>query len=119
MFAEHANELSAYGINYIEALDRFDGDEAFFERLMTRFAEENSCAALHLALFTDDAGSVYRAAHALKGVAGTLCCSELYACASRVADSARAGDLATSAAGLNDLDQAYDRVLKAIRRFAG
>ena len=84
--------LCAYGVDYHDAMRRFDGNEALYRRLAGKFADDPHFPALERALAADDTETALREAHSLKGVAGNLSFRTLYAHACAITDALRAGD---------------------------
>jgi len=59
------------GSNYDETIGRL-GSEAFLQRLIGKFKEDNNMDLLDKALLAKDAEAAFRAAHTLKGIALNL-----------------------------------------------
>ena len=76
--AEHAEMLARHGIDYADALDRFGGNGALYERLARKYAEDPHFDRLVRALGEGDAAAAYHEAHSLKGVAGNLSFADLH-----------------------------------------
>lgn len=98
------------GIDHREAMERFCGNEALYERLALKFLDDPHFAELERALSDKDAQAAYRAAHSLKGVAGNLSLRCLYDQSCRLCDALRASDLDTAERILPDARVAYDAV---------
>lgn len=98
------------GIDHREAMERFCGNEALYERLALKFLDDPHFAELEQALSDKDAQAAYRAAHSLKGVAGNLSLWCLYDQSCRLCDALRASDLDTAERILPDARVAYDAV---------
>ena len=85
--------LQDYGIDYVEAIERFGGNEGLFARLAVKYLDDPHFDALEAAMAAGDAAAAEREARSLKGVAGNLSFTRLYDVAARVTDALRSGDL--------------------------
>ena len=65
-------ELSDWGVDLTEALERFMGNEDLMEKFLIKFREDPNMGLLEEALKARDAKEAFKACHALKGVAGNL-----------------------------------------------
>ena len=70
-------KLKAYGVDYENAVKRFAGNEALYEKFLKKLTDEDELEAVH----------------ALKGVAGTLGMTELFQAASEVVASIRKNEI--------------------------
>ena len=84
--------LVAAGVDVDDALARLMGSEKLLERLLGKFAADESCARLEAAAAADNAEAGLEAAHALKGVSGNLSMTRLYELTSRQCELIRAGE---------------------------
>lgn len=109
-----ADYLRVDVIDYEDALDRFDGNMALYERLALKFSDDRHVEALCRALDAGDADAAYREAHSLKGVAGNLSFVKLYRNAAAMSDALHAGDLARARALAPQLVQAHDDILAVL-----
>ncbi|CVH75658.1 Hpt domain protein [Coriobacteriaceae bacterium CHKCI002] len=107
------------GIDHREAMERFCGNEALYERLALKFLDDPHFAELEQALSDKDAQAAYRAAHSLKGVAGNLSLRRLYDQTCRLCDALRASDLDAAERILPDARAAYSAVRRTLRRLKG
>lgn len=114
MTSIHAEALKRNGIDYDEAMDRFGGNEALFERLASKFLDDTHFAALEQALADGDDATALREAHTLKGVAGNLSFADLYAAISDVNAALREGDSASAKARMEPVRIAYEAVKTAL-----
>ena len=80
-------KLKAYGVDYENAVKRFAGNEALYERFLKKLTEDNHLAIGEQAMKEERYEDVLEAVHALKGVAGTLGMTELFQAASVVVAS--------------------------------
>ena len=77
-------KLKAYGVDYENAVKRFAGNEALYERFLKKLTEDDHLAIGEQAMKEERYEDVLEAVHALKGVAGTLGMTELFQAASEV-----------------------------------
>jgi HPt (histidine-containing phosphotransfer) domain-containing protein len=80
-------------------------------RIVARFLEESTerIVALRLAAQTDDAAGLERAAHALKGIAGTVGAKEMLHLSASLEHIGRAGHTDGAADLVTDLENAFAR----------
>lgn len=114
MMAEYAEALKRNGIDYDEAMERFGGNAALYERLALKFLDDAHFAALEQALADGDVDTAVREAHTLKGVAGNLSFAALYEAASKVNAALREGDLAGATALMDPVRSAHAAVVSAL-----
>ena len=86
-----ASALTAYGIDYDDALDRFGGNVELFKRLTCKYEADNHFVSMEAAFAAGDYEQAYREAHALKGVAGNLSFVRLYHLAGQICHALRNG----------------------------
>lgn len=106
--------LRECGIDYHDAMERFCGNEALYERLALKFLDDPHFAALDQALSNEDAQSAYHAAHSLKGVAGNLSLTRLYQESCRLCDALHANDLDTACRIMPEARAAYEAARRAL-----
>ena len=76
-------KLKAYGVDYENAVKRFAGNEALYEKFLKKLTEDDHLAIGEQAMKEERYEDVLEAVHALKGVAGTLGMTELFQAAIR------------------------------------
>jgi HPt (histidine-containing phosphotransfer) domain-containing protein len=86
-------KLKAYGIDYENAVKRFAGNEALYEKFLVKLTKDDHLAIGEQALAEGRYEDVLEAVHALKGVAGTLGMTDLFEAASQVVASIRKQEL--------------------------
>lgn len=116
MTAESIEVLTNNGVDYDEAMERFGGNAALYERLALKFLNDPHFDALEDALAAGQLDEAYRAAHSLKGVAGNLSFRDLYQAACRASDALHAGDTQAAQAALPDLRASYAAVKEALQQ---
>lgn len=103
--------------NLRAALARIDDDEELFHTLVELFVEQgpkdlaDACAALA----AQDAAGVARAAHRLKGAVLQFCAPGVLEAARELEELGKAGDLTAATAAYARLEQAFRRLLEALR----
>lgn len=107
-------QLQDGGIDAEEALERVMGNEALLKRLLEGFLRDKSFSQLSEALSEGNAEQAFRAAHTLKGVAGTLALKGLYGPVSEATELLRNGDISGAKAGFAELSASYERAVRAI-----
>ena len=86
-------KLIAAGIDYDNALRRFAGKEALYEKYLVKFKDDNH---LELALAAKDSENyeeMLKAIHTMKGVVGTLGMTALFQACAGVVNAIRAKEL--------------------------
>ena len=97
MTAQLADKLRPFGIDYVDAMDRFGDNAELYERLALKYLDDGHLVALQAAMEAKDYSEGYSQAHALKGVAGNLSFKDLYECAALVSDALYAGEYEAAA----------------------
>ena len=103
--------------DYESAMDRFDGNEGLYERILKQFEGDKNMDALRQALAAGDADAAFHAAHSLRGVAGTLDLHVLYAATAPVVEALRVGHVVQAQAGMAALEAAYERAQAKISAY--
>ena len=86
-------KLKAYGIDYEDAVKRFAGNEALYEKFLKKLTGDDHLAIGEQALKEERYEDVLEAVHALKGVAGTLGMTALFEASSVVVASIRNNEI--------------------------
>ena len=89
------------------------GSEALIRRLILKFPQDETFAALQEALEQQNTETAFRAAHTLKGVAVNLGFTRLYHAAA-LTEVLRAAKLAEAAPLLAETETAYRKIINAI-----
>jgi two-component system sensor histidine kinase/response regulator len=78
-----------------DAMDRFDNEREFFSEMLQQFLQllPGQLKEIEEALAANDADTVQKTAHNIKGSAGTLSARRLYAIVLKMEEHGRAGDL--------------------------
>ena len=102
-------KLKAYGVDYENAVKRFAGNEALYERFLKKLTEDN-----HLAIGEERYEDVLEAVHALKGVAGTLGMTELFQAASVVVASIRKNEISHLQEQMAKVHTEFEKACEAV-----
>ena len=70
--------IKELNINYDEALTRFGGSEAIYQKFLKRFLDDNTYYELEQAWENQNYEEIEKKAHTLKGVAGNLNLENLF-----------------------------------------
>ena len=115
MNLERRAQLEAAGVDVGQALARMMGSEALLERLLGKFPEDASYAALGAALDRGDMDQAVAAAHTLKGICGNLSLTALFSLFTRQVAALRRGDLEEAQTLMAQISPAYTTAVAAIR----
>lgn len=107
-------KLESSGIKAQEAIERFGGNEAIYEKFLFKFKEDKSYAELFTAADANDVETAYRAAHTLKGISANLGLSAVYGVSTEVSALLKAGKLDEARAMFDDLKKVYEETLALI-----
>lgn len=114
MTAQLADKLRPFGIDYVDAMDRFGDNAELYERLALKYLDDGHLVALQAAMEAKDYSEGYSQAHALKGVAGNLSFKDLYECAALVSDALYAGEYEAAAKHLPEVERAHALVIEGL-----
>ena len=114
MTAQLADKLRPFGIDYVDAMDRFGDNAELYERLALKYLDDGHLVALQAAMEAKDYSEGYSQAHALKGVAGNLSFKDLYECAALVSDALYAGEYEAAAKHLPEVERAHKLVIEGL-----
>ena len=114
MTATLADKLAPYGIDYVDAMDRFGDNTELYERLVLKYLDDAHLVALQAAMETKDYSEGYSQAHALKGVAGNLSFKDLFQCAALVSDALYAGEYEAAAEHMPEVERTHNLVIQGL-----
>ena len=106
--------LADYGIDYADAMDRFDGNLGLYKRLALKYLDDGRYNALVAAMELKDYSTAYEQAHALKGLAGNLSLNVLFDEASAMSKDLYEGDGDGAAMHLDALRVAHERAIQGL-----
>ncbi|MCD8316442.1 MAG: Hpt domain-containing protein [Eggerthellaceae bacterium] len=109
-----ADELMSYGIDYIDAMDRFGNNVELYERLALKYLSDTHYADLVAAMEVKDYSTAYAAAHSLKGVAGNLSFIPLYKQATIISDALYQGEHGAAQEHMPVLEEEQRRVVEGL-----
>lgn len=107
-------KLFQAGVNVNEALERLGGDKELYDDLLVHFKESPRYANLIRALGKNDGAEAFQIAHALKGTAGNLGFTRLFAAMTPLVEALRAEDVELAKTTLPEVEAAYDLIIKAL-----
>lgn len=105
--------LTERGVNHIDAMERFAGNEKLFLKLLGMFSDDSSMDALIEAMSCGNWEQAERSAHSLKGVAGNLSFERLYHEAAAISKALREGNVSEAERHLPEARQAYEKAKEA------
>ena len=104
------------GIEYSKGLERFMGNDALYQKFLTKFLYDESFEEFCQRVEAGDLVMAEKAVHTLKGPAGNLSMMDLYQLADQTVKAIRAGQKADDLRPLvKELRDAYEKVCDAIR----
>ena len=109
-----ADKLAPFGIDYVDAMDRFGDNAELYERLALKYLSDEHLVALQAAMEAKDYSEGYSQAHALKGVAGNLSFKDLFECAALVSDALYAGEYEAAEKYLPQVEAAHENAIKGL-----
>jgi len=85
------NDLKTYGANTSEGLQRCMNNESLYLKLVKMIPGDSSFQKLYDAIDSNDLGTAFNAAHALKGSTGNLALTPVFEPVSEITELLRAG----------------------------
>ncbi|WP_251197373.1 Hpt domain-containing protein [Anaerotardibacter muris] len=110
--AELTAALAEYGIDYANAMERMMDNAALYKQLSAHYVVDENYKGFVEAMALDDFDTAYTRVHTLKGVAGNLSFSTLYALAAQACDELTGGN-PEGARALIDAIGAADKSVRA------
>ena len=110
-------ELAALGCDTEGAMERTLGDLNFYTDCLNRFLDDGAMAALGEGIAAGDARRAFEQAHSVKGVAGMLGLTPMYARASALTETLRAGVMTGAAedfAALTEARAALEGLMRSL-----
>lgn len=114
MTATLADKLALYGIDYVDAMDRFGDNAELYERLALKYLNDTHLVSLQAAIEAHEFSDGYSEAHALKGVAGNLSFVDLFKTAALVSDALYAGESDAAIDYLPQVEAAHKLVIEGL-----
>lgn len=109
-------QLQDGGIDTNEIMERMMGSEALMKKLLKKFLSDTNFSTLEKALSENDVEEAFRAAHTLKGVAGTLALTGMHSIAAEITELLRNDSILQAKNKFPELADAYDSVIKMIEK---
>lgn len=109
------DELVAAGVDFNEAMERFMGNENLLSRMLKKFPEDTSCAALVKATEEKNSEEALKASHTLKGVSGNLSIKGLYALTTKQVELFRSGDTEEAFGMTKEISENYESLVTLIK----
>ncbi len=116
--ADLSAELSKYGIDYEDALDRVGGSADFYEKLAMKYLDDSHYVDLVAAMEVKDFDAGYQAAHALKGVSGNLSFADLYKASAAVSEALYQGEYQAAEKLMPEVKATHEKVLEGLERWS-
>lgn len=101
-------------IDFDDALERFDGNAAFFKRLIAKFPQDTHFETLKTALLEGDITEAQKEAHSLKGLTGNLSLSSLYSYSIKMNELLKNGNIPEALQLLPGMQDSYDKTCAEI-----
>lgn len=114
MDAQKKAALIAGGVDVDAALERFMNNEAMLQKYLGRFPTDKSYVALVAAMDSGDQAAASMAAHTLKSVCGTLCCTNMHKLVVEQEAAMKAGDWARAERMMPDIKAEHERICAII-----
>mgnify|MGYP002522481776 CR=1 FL=1 len=105
---------TSVGGDYSEAVGRIPSDQ-LLQSFLLKFEDDPTCKMLYNALESGDLSAAFRAAHALKGVAGNLGLGRLARAASALTEELRGAAVPPQEETVEAVRAAYHEVQSALR----
>lgn len=102
---------SQHGIDVDSLLSRCMNNEAFAQKFLMKFLNDENFQKLLSAVQAKDSKKMLEAAHTLKGVSGNLSLSVIYDLSDKICTSIRNDDLDEAISYIDPLEDAYNTVV--------
>ena len=109
-----ASKLAAYGIDYVDAMDRMDDNPDLYQKLAFKYLNDQNYVNLVAAMDVKDYDGAYKAAHALKGVSGNLSFADLFKASAAASDALFQGEYEAAATLMPEIKAANEKVLEGL-----
>jgi HPt (histidine-containing phosphotransfer) domain-containing protein len=108
------DELKALGVNTDDALQRFMGNSALYEKMLKKFVSASAEIKVMPCFESGDYTKALETAHTLKGVTGNLSLTPLYNAYSEVVSLLRVNDNEGAQSVLSDILPVQDKIVACI-----
>lgn len=116
MITMTAEALKQYGIDFVDAMDRFDNNAELYQRLALKYLNDTHYDDLVAALEVQDYKEAYAQAHSLKGVAGNLSFTDVYDEASLISRFLFEGEAEAAEKPMPALGEAHKKVIELLEK---
>ena len=110
MTQERKQALLEAGVAVEEALTRCMGNEMLLERLLNKFVDDRTYAALLQAMKEKNQEYAVSSAHTLKGICANLSMKRMYCLLEQQVELLRQGNWDEAEHFMSDIKQTYDRI---------
>ncbi len=107
-------KLKEYGVNVAEALERFMGNEAIYEKTLKKFPAAAESHTVVEYIKSGDSKTAVANAHTLKGVTGNLSMTPLYTAYVDIVNLLRAGENDKALAELEKILPLQEKIIDCI-----
>lgn len=107
-------KLKEYGVNVAEALERFMGNEAIYEKTLKKFPAAAESHTVVEYIKSGDSKTAVANAHTLKGVTGNLSMTPLYTAYVEIVNLLRAGENDKALAELEKILPLQEKIIDCI-----
>lgn len=111
------DELKSLGVNVEEALDRFMGNGALYEKMLGKLTAAVRDVQVLPCFEAGDNEAALENAHALKGVTGNLSVTPLYKGYTDIVDELRAGNPDKARKILDDILPVQEKIIACIEKY--
>lgn len=111
------DELKTFGVNIDEALDRFMGNGALYEKMLNKLTAAVNDVQVLPCFEEGDHARALENAHALKGVTGNLSITPLYKGYTEIVDELRAGNPEKARKILDDILPVQEQIIACIEKY--
>lgn len=110
-------ELKLLGVDVEEALNRLNGNEALFKKLLGTFVKTIKSYYVQPDFDCDDYIEITEKAHAIKGAAGNLSITPVYKAYTQIVDLLRAGQPEQAKKVLNQMLPVQNDIIQCIEKY--
>lgn len=109
-------ELKEMGVNTEEAIDRFVGNAALYEKMLRTFPKMIRSSEVDPDFDANDYADMIEKTHAIKGTSGNLSLTPIYKAYTDIVDLLRSGKPEEARQVLKDILPVQEKILECIER---
>lgn len=113
-----AESLAAYGIDYVDAMDRFADNADLYKKMALKYLQDDHYVDLLAAMEAKDYDTAYKEAHSLKGVSGNLSLATLYKISAIISDALHNGEPQAAQKHMEDLGKAQTKTVEGLEAWS-